>query len=224
MEYTISSFRKIKYVIRYPDGYTSGEKCPVLIYLHGAGGRGENIDVIRNHKVFLLTEKHENFPFITVAPQCYANTWFDIFEQLQAFIKMIYASDFCDRERVYLMGASMGGYGTWQMAMSLPELFAAIVPICGGGMYWNTPRLKDVPVWAFHGDSDPVVLPRESERMVFRVKQCLGDAKLTLYENTEHDAWTPTFNNPEVFEWLLSNKKEATVEITDGYDDVEKFG
>ena len=224
MEYTISSFRKIKYVIRYPDGYTSGEKFPVLIYLHGAGGRGENIDVIRNHKVFLLTEKHEKFPFITVAPQCYANTWFDIFEQLQAFIKMIYASDFCDRERVYLMGASMGGYGTWQMAMSLPELFAAIVPICGGGMYWNTPRLKDVPVWAFHGDSDPVVLPRESERMVFRVKQCLGDAKLTLYENTEHDAWTPTFNNPEVFEWLLSNKKKATVEITDGYDDVEKFG
>ena len=224
MEYKILNYEKLKYVIRYPDGYKCGDKCPVLIYLHGAGGRGENIDVIRNHKVFLLTEKHEKFPFITVAPQCYANTWFDIFEQLQAFIKMIYASDFCDRERVYLMGASMGGYGTWQMAMSLPELFAAIVPICGGGMYWNTPRLKDVPVWAFHGDSDPVVLPRESERMVFRVKQCLGDAKLTLYENTEHDAWTPTFNNPEVFEWLLSNKKEATVEITDGYDDVEKFG
>lgn len=224
MEYNILGFNKIKYVIRYPDGYKNGDKCPVLIYLHGAGGRGENIDVIKNHKVFLLTEKHENFPFVTVAPQCYANTWFDIFEQLQAFIKMIYASDFCDRERVYLMGASMGGYGTWQMAMSLPQLFAAIVPICGGGMYWNTPRLKGMPVWAFHGDSDPTVLTRESEQLVFRVNQCLGKAKLTVYENTGHDAWTETFKNPEVFEWLLSNKKTETVEISDGYDDVEKFG
>ena len=224
MEYKTLEFNKIKYVLRYPEGYEAGKKCPVLIYLHGAGGRGENIDVIRNHKVFLLTEKHENFPFVTVAPQCYANTWFDIFEQLQSFIKMIYASDFCDRERVYLMGASMGGYGTWQMAMSLPELFAAIVPICGGGMYWNAHRLPDVPVWAFHGDSDDVVLPRESERMVFRVKQCLGDARLTIYENTGHDAWTATFNNPDVFEWLLTNKKKATVEVAETYDDVEKFG
>jgi predicted peptidase len=224
MEYFISNYQKIKYVIRYPDGYEKGKIYPVLIYLHGAGGRGENIDVIRNHKVILLTEKHENFPFITVAPQCYANTWFDIFEQLQAFIKMIYASDFCDRARVYLMGASMGGYGTWQMAMSLPELFAAIVPICGGGMYWNAHRLPDVPVWAFHGDSDPVVLPRESEQIVFRVKQCLGDARLTIYENTGHDAWTETFKNPEVFEWLLTNKKKATVEVAETYDDVEKFG
>lgn len=211
MEYKILQFNKIKYVIRYPNGYDAAKKYPVLIYLHGAGGRGEDISVIRNHKVFLLTEKHMDLEFITVAPQCYADTWFDIFEQLQAFIKMIYSSDFCEKERVYLMGASMGGYGTWQMAMSLPELFAAIVPICGGGMYWNTPRLKDVPVWAFHGDSDPVVLPRESEQLVFRVNQCLGKAKLTLYENTEHDAWTATFNNREVFEWLLSNKKEQKV-------------
>ena len=105
----------------------------------------------------------------------------------------------------------MGGYGAWQLGMSCPELFAAMIPICGGGMYWNTPRLKDVPVWAFHGDSDPVVLPRESEQLVFRVNQCLGKAKLTIYENTEHDAWTPTFNNPEVFKWLLSNKKEQKV-------------
>ena len=224
MEYKILQFNKMKYVIRYPDGYDGEKKYPVLIYLHGAGGRGENIDVIRNHKVFLLTEKHMDLEFITVAPQCYANTWFDIFEQLQAFIKMIYSSNFCDKERVYLMGASMGGYGTWQMAMSLPELFAAIVPICGGGMYWNTPRLKDVPVWAFHGDSDPVVLPRESEQLVFRVNQCLGKAKLTMYENTEHDAWTATFNNREVFEWLLAHGKKTIQALEDNYTDVSKFG
>ena len=224
MKYNISNQNKIKYVIRYPDGYKDGEKYPVLIYLHGAGGRGEDITPIRNHPFFELTEKHDFFKAICIAPQCYANTWFDIFEQLQAFIKSVYSSDFCKKDQVYLMGASMGGYGTWQMAMSLPELFAAIVPICGGGMYWNAHRLPDVPVWAFHGDSDPAVLPRESEHMVFRVKQCRGSAKLTIYENTEHNAWTPTFNNPEVFEWLLSNKKKTTVEIADEYDNVEQFG
>ena len=224
MEYKILQFNKIKYVIRYPDGYDAAKKYPVLIYLHGAGGRGEDISVIRNHKVFLLTEKHMDLEFITVAPQCYANSWFDIFEQLQAFVKAMISSDFCDNERVYLMGASMGGYTTWQLAMALPELFAAIVPICGGGMYWNAPRLKDVPVWAFHGDSDPVVLPRESEQMVFRVKQCLGSAKLTIYENTEHDAWTPTFNNPEVFEWLLAHGKKTIKALEDNYTDVSKFG
>ena len=211
MEYKILNYEKLKYVIRYPDSYKEGERYPVLFYMHGAGGRGDNIQIIRDHPVFSITEKYKAFPFICIAPQCYANSWFDIFEQLQAFVKAMISSDFCDNERVYLMGASMGGYTTWQLAMALPELFAAIVPICGGGMYWNAPRLKDVPVWAFHGDSDPVVLPRESEQMVFRVKQCLGNAKLTIYEKTEHDAWTPTFNNPEVFKWLLSNKKEQKV-------------
>ena len=224
MEYKILNYEKLKYVIRYPDGYKEGEKYPVLFYFHGAGGRGENIDLIRNHPFFALTEKHESFKAICIAPQCYANTWFDVFEQLQALIKWVYSSDFCDKERVYLMGASMGGYATWQMAMSLPELFAAIVPICGGGMYWNAHRLPDVPVWAFHGDSDRDVLPRETEHMVFRVKQCRGNAKLTVYENTGHDAWTATFNNPEVFEWLLSNKKKKTVTLADVYDNVEQYG
>ena len=106
------------------------------------------------------------------------------------------------------MGASMGGYTTWQLAMTQPEIFAAIIPICGGGMYWNAGRLKDVPVWAFHGDIDPVVLPRESEIMVKNTNLFGGNARLTVYENTAHDAWRPTFENPEVFEWLLSHSKK----------------
>ena len=207
MEYQILNHGKIKYVIRYPNGYKQGERYPVLFYIHGAGGRGADIDVIRNHTFFSLTEKYEDFPFISVAPQCYSNTWFDIFEQLQDFVKMICASDFCDPERVYFMGASMGGYTTWQLAMTMPETVAAIVPICGGGMNWNTARLVNVPVWAFHGDKDTTVYLCESEMMVNKVNKLGGSAKLTVYEGVGHDAWTATFNNPEVFEWLLTNKK-----------------
>ena len=207
MEYQILNHEKIKYVIRYPDGYKPGERYPVLFYIHGAGGRGNDIDVIKNHTFFTLTEQHESFPFVSVAPQCYSNTWFDIFEQLQDFIKMICASDFCDPARVYFMGASMGGYTTWQLAMTMPETVAAIVPICGGGMNWNTARLVNVPVWAFHGDQDTTVYLCESEMMVNKVNKLGGSAKLTVYEGVGHDAWTATFNNPEVFEWLLTNKK-----------------
>lgn len=208
MEYTISNYENIKYVIRYPDGYEVGKKYPVLFYIHGAGGRGENIDVIRNHTFFRVTEKHTDFPFVSIAPQCYADSWFDIFEQLQSFVKAMIASDFCDPSRVYLMGASMGGYTTWQLAMAHPELFAAIAPICGGGMYWNAGRLKTVPVWAFHGEIDHVVLLRESQIMVDKTNAFGGNAKLTVYENTDHNSWEPTFNNIEVFKWLLSNKKD----------------
>ena len=101
----------------------------------------------------------------------------------------------------------MGGYATWQMAMSRPELFAAIVPICGGGMYWNAGRLKDVAVRAFHGKQDYVVLVGESEKMVEAVKRAGGDAQLTVYPENGHDAWTDTYQNPAVFAWLLEQKK-----------------
>ena len=224
MEYKILNYEKIKYVIRYPDGYEAGKRYPVLFYIHGAGGRGDDINVIRNHSFFSLTEKHNDLPFVCIAPQCYANTWFDIFEQLKGFIAAMVSSDFCDASRVYLMGASMGGYTTWQLGMSMPEIITAIVPICGGGMNWNTVRLKDVPVWAFHGEVDGTVYLCESEMMVKRVNAFGGSAKLTVYEGVAHNAWEPTFNNREVFEWLLSHEKKSVVVAKDGYGDVKKFG
>ena len=117
----------------------------------------------------------------------------------------------------------MGGYGTWQLAMSRPELFSAIAPICGGGMYWNTARLKNTPVWAFHGDSDGTVLPEESKKMVEKVNANGGSARLTIYEKTSHNAWDPTFRNPEVWEWMLSQKNHYTATRTE-YNDTKTYG
>ena len=160
----------------------------------------------------------------SVAPQCYANSWFDIFEQLQDFIEFIISDKAVDRERVYLMGASMGGYTTWQLGMTRPELFAALVPICGGGMYWNSGRLVNTAIWAFHGDSDITVFPEESQKFINNIIAWGGKkAKLTILENTGHNAWEPAFTNPEMWKWLL-DQKNTYAPTENKYDDVKKFG
>ena len=218
----ILKYGEIDYIIRYPESFSDGNKYPLVIYLHGAGGRGRDVKRLTEHSFFV-----DSAPYLTeavsVIPQCYADSWFNIFEQLQDYVTTMIALPFVDPDRVYLIGASMGGYGTWQLAMSRPELFAAIAPICGGGMYWNTARLKNTPVWAFHGDSDCTVLPEESRKMVDGVNKNGGNARLTLYENTSHNAWSPTFQNPEVWKWLLSQKNHYTQTRTE-FNDTKTYG
>ena len=224
MNIKIEQSENLKYVVRFPDGYKEGDKYPVIIFLHGAGSRGSNIDALLNNPYFNIINNHLEFPFITVAPQCSQNTWFDMFEQLKRFVYKIYDENYTERDKIYLMGASMGGYGTWQLAMSLPELFAAIVPICGGGMYWNAQRLVNVPVWAFHGAKDTTVFKEESIKMVDAVNKCGGNAKLTIYPENGHDAWSDTYNSQEVFRWLLSNTNKNIVQFIDKYKDGNIYG
>ncbi len=204
----VKEYKKLKYVIRYPEGYVEGKRYPVMLHIHGAGGRGNDISIIENHFVLrTLNEKRES-RFVVVSPQCYADTWFEIFEQLTEFTAFIREESYTDKERFYLAGSSMGGYTTWQLAMTRPEWFAAIIPVCGGGMYWNAARLKDVPVWAHHGLLDPVVKVEESIKMVNAVNANGGSAKLSIYENVQHNSWENAFTNEEVYEWMLSHKKE----------------
>lgn len=216
-------YNEIDYVIRRPENEIKGEKYPLVIYLHGAGGRGRDISCIQNHSFFTNSAPYLKYA-ISVAPQCYADSWFDIFEQLQDFIVYMISQPEIDAKRVYLMGASMGGYGTWQMAMTRPELFAAIVPICGGGMYWNAGRLVNMGVWAFHGDSDPTVFPEESVKFINNIKAWGGkNAKLTILENTGHNAWDHVFSNDKVWEWLFSQRNSYS-KTENKYNDVKKFG
>ena len=100
----------------------------------------------------------------------------------------------------------MGAYATWQMCMSHPNWFAAVVPICGGGMYWNAQRLKNLPIWAFHGALDTVVLPTESQKIVESVNKHGGNAKLTIFENAQHNSWDDAFATDEMWEWLFKQK------------------
>lgn len=225
MRYEYKHFCKFKYIVRYPKGYTPGKKYPVLLFLHGAGSRSTDIERLRKNFFFTITEReHEDLPFVCVAPHCYRDSWFDLFETLESFVEHIYSEEYTDRERLYLMGGSMGGYAAWQLAMSMPEYFAAAVPICGGGMYWNAGRLVNVPVWAFHGGKDPVVNVRESEKMVERIIEKGGEAKLTVYPEHQHDAWSDTYANPEVFEWYLSHKNQNTAELKNEHQGSALYG
>ena len=217
------NYKKLKYVRRLPENFIESERYPLVIYVHGAGGRGTDIEKIFDHPFFTDTAKHLTGA-VSVAPQCYANTWFDIFEQLQDYIEAMIALEYVDKSRVYVMGASMGGYTTWQLGMARPELFAAILPICGGGMYWNASRLKSTAVWAFHGDADKTVLCEESIKMVNKINSAGGCAKLTIYEGVPHDSWSPTFRDPEVWKWVFEQRNKYIKAANDEYDNVKSFG
>jgi predicted peptidase len=112
-----------------------------------------------------------------------------------------------DPTRVYVTGLSMGGFGTWRLVAKYPERFAAAVPICGGGEFTDMAKsLRRVPIWAFHGKLDAVVPVSKSEEMVNAVRRAGGDVRLTIYPDVEHNSWKPTYDNPEVYKWLLSHR------------------
>ena len=211
----------LKYIVKYPKNFDKNKKYPMILFLHGVGSCGDTFEKLEKNPYFLNADTDR---FISYAPLCNAVSWFDLFEHLKALLEFAANEKCVDAKRIYGMGASMGGYGTWQLGMSLPDTFAAIVPICGGGMYWNAERLKNTPVWAFHGAKDPAVKCEESIKMTDAVKRHGGDARLTVYPENEHDAWSDTYKNYEVFEWLLSHEKGGAAEYADEYVGSKNFG
>lgn len=184
------------------------EKLPLIIQLHGAGERGEGKDDLNLVEVHgfakLLNEK--DYECITVMPQCAKNSfWAARVESIINFIEQLIEEYDADRKRVYLTGLSMGGFGTWFTAMARPDLFAAIAPVCGGGMPWNAGVL-DMPVWAFHGAVDTVVTPRHSDEMVEKLIECGRDVTYTKVDGVGHNVWVNAYTE-ELIEWLLSKKR-----------------
>ena len=225
MEFEVLSCGGLQYILRYPKDFSPDKRYPVILYLHGSGSRGKGPKEFMKTDAFTLTAKHDNFPFLYVAPMCPPDTtWFDDIPTLKALTEQIRRLPYADADRFYGMGASMGAYGIWQLAMHIPETFAAILPICGGGMYWNAKRLVNVPVWAFHGGKDKTVLTEESQKMVDAVNKHGGSAKLTIYPNNTHNAWTDTYSDPEVFAWLLQHTNKNDRDTADVYTDAVKFG
>lgn len=224
MRTEIKEYGKLKYIIGYPAGYTEGERYPILLFCHGAGSRGDKIEHLLGNPFFKAMKTYEDFPFVTIVPQCHKHSWFDLMESLIALLCHVAGESYADPERVYVMGASMGGYATWQLCCSAPEYIAAAVPICGGGMTWCADRMKNVPIWAHHGALDDVVLLEESEKMVNAVLAAGGDAKLTVYPDVVHASWIPVYNNPEVFKWLLSKKNTNAKAFVDKYREGDLYG
>lgn len=201
-----AKYKKLKYVISYPEIYQDGEKYPVIFHTHGAGSRGTDLSALNIDVPIRNNPSAEDF--VIVSPQCYADTWFEIFEQLIEFCEYIYEQPFTDKARFYSSGISMGGYTAYQLMMSRPNLFSAGIVCCGGGMYWNASRFKNIPLRIFHGAQDKVVLPCESENMTKHINECGGNARLTMYPECAHNCWDKVYTNKENFDWLLSQCKE----------------
>ena len=203
---------KSQYWLYLPEEYgKEKKKWPLILFLHGAGERGSNLNLVTKHGPPKLVKQGKKFPFIIVSPQCPANYWWPTeVEMLNALLDEIMEKYNVDTDRVYLTGLSMGGFGSWSLGCRNPERFAAIAPICGGGQPYVAGKLKDVPVWAFHGAKDPVVPMQMSEIMVRAINRAGGNAKLTTYPKAGHDAWTATYNNPELYDWFLTHKKKKS--------------
>lgn len=198
----------MNYLLALPKEYESKEKWPLLLFLHGAGERGDNLEQVKRHGPPKLIAAGKDLPFIVVSPQCPANRRWESIE-LTALLDEIVAKYKVDEDRIYVTGLSMGGFGTWSLATHSPERFAAIAPICGGGETFMARSLVKLPVWAFHGEKDSVVRPVRSTEMVEAIKAAGGDPKLTLYPDLSHDSWTITYDNPEFYTWLLEHKRNA---------------
>lgn len=198
----------LDYLLYLPPEYEQKDSWPLMVFLHGAGERGSDLSRLKVHGPPKLIEQGQDLPFIIVSPQCPADQWWPGLErEVIAMIDEMMEQYRIDPRRIYLTGLSMGGYGTWAIGCAYPQRFAAMVPICGGGRPFLAPALKNVPVWAFHGARDPVVPLRESEQMVEAVNRAGGSAKLTVYPEATHDSWTETYENPRLYDWLLSHSK-----------------
>jgi predicted peptidase len=212
-----------EYLLYLPKGYDAAadKRWPLILFLHGAGESGTNVWRVDFHGPSRFLLLHPEFPFILVSPLCPPERgWSN--ETLLALLDEVTASHKVDTNRVYLTGLSMGGYGTWSLATSHPERFAAVVPICGGGsmidiilgdrgyMPTRKANFKGLPVWAFHGGKDNVVPPQESERMIEAMKKLgAGDVKLTIYPDATHNSWEQTYTNAAVYDWMLSHTARA---------------
>ncbi|HXC63075.1 MAG TPA: prolyl oligopeptidase family serine peptidase, partial [bacterium] len=199
---------QMRYLLDLPEGYAQDKKkaWPLLLYLHGSGERGDNLEMLRANGPPKLIQAGRKFPAIVVSPQCPRGRHWRPAE-LGVLLDKIAKEYRVDRSRVYCTGESMGGYASWAMAEEFPGRFAAIVPICGGGDPRDAARIKGTPVWAFHGGKDPWVPLARSQEMVDALKALGADARLTIYPELQHDAWTTAYNDEDLWQWLFKQQR-----------------
>ncbi len=194
------------YLLYLPKEYESQDAWPLMLFLHGAGERGDNLELVKKHGPPKRIAGGEDFPFLVVSPQCAPGRHWQPVE-LAALLDEVCEKHRVDEDRIYVTGLSMGGFGTWALASYQPERLAAIVPICGGGERHWVRNFVHLPVWVFHGAKDTAVPLARSEQMVEALKAAGGNVKFTVYPDASHDSWTETYNNPELYAWLLQQRR-----------------
>ncbi len=223
----------IKYRILYPKNYDRTKSYPLVLFLHGAGERGNENErqLIHGSKMFANQKTRESFPCIVIFPQCKKDSYwssvkidreklplaltFDYTREETkdlsmaiALTKHIMKTEAVNKKRVYIAGLSMGGMGTFEAVYRYPKLFAAAAPICGGGdaTHYNKKAAR-VPFWIFHGDSDNVVSPDYSRTMFKKIQEFSKKVKYTEYPGVMHNSWDNVFTDPEFLTWLFAHSK-----------------
>ncbi len=194
------------------DNEILNNKYPLIIFLHGIGERGSDLQLLKREGLPKILDGDTSFPFIVISPQCPLSTeWYYTNEDNVRSINVMLDDAIkrypIDTNRIYLTGLSMGGIGTWYFAIKNPERFAAIAPIAFRGDGWSPCTAKDIPVWGFHGANDLVIPLSLAQAIVDQFRNCGGQIEFTIYPDLGHDAWTRTYNNQDLYTWLLTNSK-----------------
>jgi predicted peptidase len=212
-----------------PKSITPGTRYPLVIFLHGAGERGnDNLSQLKYFPTWMAEPSaRKAHPCFVLAPQCRdEQKWVDVdWSKIESapqsptptvdMMAVIAAlEDTLQREpidpaRISLTGLSMGGYGSWDLAARMPDRFAAVLPICGGGDEATAAKIKDLPIWCFHGDADTAVRVERSRTMIEALRAAGGAPKYSELAGVGHDSWTPAYRDPDVLAWLFAQKKPA---------------
>lgn len=227
-EFVGKSGKPLKYRLIKPLGYQFGKKYPLVLFLHGAGERGDDNAAPLRHgaKDFASDQLRAKYPAYVLIPQCPTDKkWSEVdwskdsselpqdpsdaMQSIKELLDEMIENAGVDKTRVYITGLSMGGYGTWDAIARYPGFFAAAAPICGGGDPKTVDKFKSLPIWCFHGAKDPVVKVRRSQEMVDALKRVGSPVKYTEYPEAQHDSWTQTYANPELYDWLFAQRRES---------------
>jgi len=200
-----------KYLLYLPDGYEKDKEkeYPFILFLHGGGETGDDLSRVKVHGPPKILDNKKDFPFIVVSPQSPKGESWSAFK-LNALMEDIVEKYQIDKDRIYMTGLSMGGFGTWDFAVKYPHWFAAIAPICGGGDVLRVRAIKDIPVWTFHGLRDNVIPIERTLELVRALESVDGNIKFTVYPEANHNSWSQTYENPELWEWFLKHKRQNT--------------
>ncbi|MBQ1264570.1 MAG: prolyl oligopeptidase family serine peptidase [Oscillospiraceae bacterium] len=190
-----------------PDGATN--ELPLLIYLHGAGERGTNIEHVYRHGIPKLIKEGRSIAAFVLCPQCPAEfVWHNLVRELKSLIDAVAAKWQIKSDRICITGGSMGGFGTWEMALTYPNFFSAAAPVCGGGTSWRCGKLASLPVKAYHGTADTVVPITYSELMVDAINASGGHAELVRLDGRDHEQGiNEPYESGDLIDWILSKRR-----------------
>lgn len=198
--------RELAYALHIPKNAL--EKKPLIIFLHGSGEKGMDIEKVKVHGPLKYLKSHVLDAYV-LAPQCPENEYWDE-EVLHKLILKIQKEHNIDLNRIYLTGLSMGAWGAWNLAVAHPETFAALVPIAGYvdriPMVENC-KIKDIPIRIFHGLLDDVVNVEYSITMYKKLKSCNTNVELTIFDDANHDSWSRVYDNQEIYDWMFQQTK-----------------